>query len=421
MTSCTATFQEDSAKVGETIHADFTWTDAKWRGLPYFHYAGMWIEDPNGDSRIDYFELSNATGSKTLEFKTDMAGTWRCLIKVWDGSKYVECTDTVPVSGPTSCTASFWEASAKVGDTIHADFTWANAVKHGTYLWYAVMHIEDPNGNSRVNFIEFINATGSKTLQFKTDKVGTWKCQIDVWQGVFYVTCTDYVAVTEEGEWTLDEALTCEWVEGYNNHGPLVTEFDIGEDVYAYIEIHGPDMYGKTVRHEWWYKEIGQSEFTKRWSWAKTCESHYTEWATWTWWDIGSDIGPGEGYIKVYFEDEYLGKTNNYTVLPSDECIGGIGDSTFNEGPFPPGTRQLLATVRMENRGTQDGCLILAKFVEYPGEETKEKQLGDIWNKIIDHGKYKDIDFYWDTPTGVTKWPLGVKVWADEYEEEPVW
>jgi len=233
----------------------------------------------------------------------------------------------------TSGTANFQESSANVGDTIHADFTWADA-ELSPYGNYAAMWIEDPYGNQYDYYSETVNPTGSHTSSYTADMVGTWYAGILVWNGVTFVSATDTINVTEPGGWSLSEALTCKWVDGYQNHGSQVTEFDIAEDVYAYAEIHGSDMYGKTVRHEWWYKEIGASNFTKKWEWEATCGGHYTEWASWTWWDIGNSYGTGEGYIKIYLDGVYLGKTNNYSVSGEGiaEIISVSAPDTFSSG-----------------------------------------------------------------------------------------
>lgn len=113
----------------------------------------------------------------------------------------------------------------------------------------------------------------------------------------------------------LAEAVTCKWVNGYADHGPQVTDFGIGEKVLAYSEIHAPDMYGKVVKHEWWYKKAGESEFTKRWEYIwDPIDGHYTGYANWTYWDIGSRYGAGTGYVKIFVDGRYLGRTNDYTV-----------------------------------------------------------------------------------------------------------
>jgi hypothetical protein len=224
--------------------------------------------------------------------------------------------------GATWGSATIRELTLNVGESIRADFAWLDAQEFTGY--YAVMGIIDPTGETRVGYTEYDNANGSHTLYCIADMVGTWKAKIFVYTGYIWLVYIDTVEVIQPSEITLAEAVTCRWVDGYNNHGEEVTEFDIDEVVYAYIEIHGDDLYGKTVRHEWWYKATGESSFTKRWEWTKTCGSHYTEWATWTWWDIGMSYGSGTGYIKIFVDDVHLGRTSNYTMSGVDYGIADI-------------------------------------------------------------------------------------------------
>jgi hypothetical protein len=69
----------------------------------------MYIYDPNNSPVASYIEGASYSGSKTLSFATDMLGDWKAVIKVWDGSTWLEYTDIVPVSSPgvTSGSANF--------------------------------------------------------------------------------------------------------------------------------------------------------------------------------------------------------------------------------------------------------------------------------------------------------------------------
>lgn len=99
-TSCTASFQETSANVGDTIHADFTWTDAKKHSSQVF--SAMYIINPSGQNKAVALNYVYTTGSKTLSCVTDAVGTWTCRIAAWDGSEWIEATDTIYVSaGPS--------------------------------------------------------------------------------------------------------------------------------------------------------------------------------------------------------------------------------------------------------------------------------------------------------------------------------
>ena len=122
-----------------------------------------------------------------------------------------------------------------------------------------------------------------------------------------------------EDEWHLHYATTCLLVNGPGDPGPKITEFHIDDIIYAYSEIQGSDMYGKVVKHEWWYKEKGASDFTKKWEYIwDPIDDHYIGYANWSWTGIGNLYGPGIGYIKIYLDDVYMGKTNNYDVYKTN-------------------------------------------------------------------------------------------------------
>jgi len=240
--------------------------------------------------------------------------------------------------------ASFQESSANVGDTIHADFSWAGAL-FNPVGGFANMVIQDPDGNNCSGYADVTHSAGSRTLSCTTDKIGTWTARISVWNGFMWIEATDTIIVNTSVVDTLTEAVTCGWVDGYQDHGAKVTEFDIDETVYAYIEIHGDDLYGKTVRHEWWYNGV------KRWEWTKTCGSHYTGWSTWTWWDIGLVYGAGSGYVKVYLDNAYMGKTNDYSIIGGEGDAGIVGITAPDY--FTPGVEFEVDT-QVKNNGSGD-------------------------------------------------------------------
>lgn len=112
----------------------------------------------------------------------------------------------------------------------------------------------------------------------------------------------------------LEKGITCGFAgPNCGDEGPERTNFEIGIDVYAYSKFSasgGYDFYGKTMKHKWFYN--GEEV----WEWTKTCSYHYTShWCGWTWWDIGSDLGPGQGIIKFYINDAYIGSTELFNVI----------------------------------------------------------------------------------------------------------
>jgi hypothetical protein len=144
---------------------------------------------------------------------------------------------------------------------------------------------------------------------------------------------------------TLVEAVTCRWVNGWEDHGPMVTEFDLDETLYAYSQIEGDDLYGVNVRHEWWY----QGEW--KWEYEWVCGDHYTSYANWTWWDIGLSYGPGTGYIKVYADDVYLGKTNDYTVVSNNPANLVWNPGSHDYGNVEVGEQSSLYSFELTNTG----------------------------------------------------------------------
>ena len=105
-------------------------------------------------------------------------------------------------------TASFQETSAKVGDTIHANFTWTDAIRHVSDHVYAVMRIVDHTGATRAVYFEYYNDTGSNSLSFSTDMSGTWTALLHVANLVSCKEFTDTEAVSELAATTLTEAVT---------------------------------------------------------------------------------------------------------------------------------------------------------------------------------------------------------------------
>jgi len=192
-----ASFQESSANVGDTIHANFSWTGASYHFTGEC-YATMYIYDPDNNYVASYIEGASYTGSKTLSAVADTEGTWKAEIKIWNGRRWLSYTDTILVSTPSvaSCSVNIRESCVDVGDTIHADFAWSNAMFNPTG-GFAHMVIQDPNGNSCSGYIDVTHSDGSRTLSCTADKAGTWTARISVWDLFRWIESTDTISVTE--------------------------------------------------------------------------------------------------------------------------------------------------------------------------------------------------------------------------------
>jgi len=346
MTSGSADFHETSAVVGDTVHAEFHWNDAVWNNVGEF-YCDMSIKDPNGDNCSYYAEEETSSATNFLSCVTDMSGTWTAQISIWDGNDWITYTDTIQVSiqGAPGCSANFQNNSAEVGDTLYADFTWADATRDG---YHAYMVITDPDGQTKASWLEILLSDGSKTLNCVADKEGVWVAEITAYNDFSSVTCTDTLNVTSGGgSANLGKAITCKYFEdcdydvpgscGCGDEGPRDTDFTIDEIVIAYFRLDssgGYDFYGDTMSREWWYRAAGETEYTLRATSDSTCTNHYTGyWCGWTWWDLGNEYGEGDGFVRVYLNGTYMGKASDFDI--TGDVIGHIQPSSvYYEGPF---------------------------------------------------------------------------------------
>lgn len=240
---------------------------------------------------------------------------------------------------------------------------------------------------------------------------------------------TDYIFFNTisqplNGDIYLAEALTCDWVNGWQDHGPQVNTFDEGDTVHVYLE-WGPDTHnfnGDTIGFKWYHNG------------SKVWEETYSITDDWygCYWHLYWAISAGTGYIEAYWNNQYLGKTNTYTVLGPDVTADIIeGQSTFYtthdryQRPFEPGkTGLIISDARIKNTGTQYGN-IHWRIYEHPNTPN-ENLLSDMFIGF-DAGEERTIDAATgengvlpvpNNPGGT--WPLGIKVWG-EGEDEPSW
>lgn len=109
----------------------------------------------------------------------------------------------------------------------------------------------------------------------------------------------------------LDVAITTDYVNGYDDHGLRIREFNLTQDVYAYFQISAPDTNGLYLTQKWWYDNGTGLKF--EWSYSMVATGHYTGYAVWTWWAIGGDYGKGIGRIEFLVNNVSFGYTNYYS------------------------------------------------------------------------------------------------------------
>jgi hypothetical protein len=123
---------------------------------------------------------------------------------------------------------------------------------------------------------------------------------------------------------SLDVAITTDWVDDWQQHGLLIREFALDGEVWAYHEISSDDLFGLYFEQTWWYDNGTGLE--DKWSWAWTITEHWTSSATWSWWQIGLDYGPGVGYVECLIDNVSIGVSNWYAIdnhQPDDPTIEG--------------------------------------------------------------------------------------------------
>jgi len=126
---------------------------------------------------------------------------------------------------------------------------------------------------------------------------------------------------------TLDVALTTDYVDDYGVPNPRVREFELDQNVYAYVSVSSDNLLNVKITHVWWYDN--GTGLQNKWSWSYTIPEPWTSCWTYTYWAIGLDYGKGVGYIEVLADDTSIGQSNWYAIdntQPNKPTI--TGDAT---------------------------------------------------------------------------------------------
>ena len=111
---------------------------------------------------------------------------------------------------------------------------------------------------------------------------------------------------------TLTEAITCKWVNGFQDHGPMVTNFNYEDNVFLYVEFHSSDLFAAYIKIDWLLDGLlfdGGDGFLAE----HTTDVH-----------LAASYPVGHFYdycisgkVDIYADDIYLGSTNIFSVLPA--------------------------------------------------------------------------------------------------------
>ena len=108
----------------------------------------------------------------------------------------------------------------------------------------------------------------------------------------------------------LGKGITCEYAgPNCGDEGPEVLDFNINDTIYAYSLFYstgGYDYYGRTIKHVWFFNGAERGSII-----SDPCQEHCTSWCAWSSWDIGTDFGAGQGIVRFYIDDTYIGVMND--------------------------------------------------------------------------------------------------------------
>lgn len=284
---------------------------------------------------------------------------------------------------------------------------------------------------------------------------------------------------------TLDKAVTVPptgWAGGCDPHTSgsctcgnepaTKTTFAMVDEVIAYSKISATDLYGKVMKHEWWWNGVKVYEYTwpalaEHWDYACYCT---------LWPEFGNSNGPGSGNIKIIVDGVYLGSTNTFTIEappcsswgfkesceehdcywwnyschstsptctqlnnqtdclayscywynnqcnsnpPPNTTIATIDSGVYHTGPYSAGQLVELAVIQVRNTGNTTGKLYGCSFFN-PGQANESRNTQSEVN-IAANGvwAYHPVA---EIPANQQPGQLsvGVKVWGAT-ESEPGW
>jgi hypothetical protein len=160
----------------------------------------------------------------------------------------------------------------------------------------------------------------------------------------------------------------CEWVNGYQDHGPCKTHFESGVKVYFYGEVSNAekgDLFsmkclcnGDVLYEDEWNKPID-------WS-GNGC--------VWNWWTPSKD---GTWKVKLYCNSGYIGSGSEFTVGSSNP-FGKVKLEIVMQPYIPEEQITVLGEYTITNVG-EEGSLLNWIFTEHP-------DFGSNWLIVPDQG-----------------------------------
>jgi len=267
-----------------------------------FHISGSasYSLDPSNSKTFQVYFKPTITGQRTGTLKASSANN---PVASLSGTGVL---DNQPPNAPST------PSGPSSGDTgISYEYSTSTIDPDGDQIKYGW----DWNGNGNVDEWTSLYSSGStcsKSHSWSSEGTYNVKVKAEDSNGA-QSSWSSAKTVTISGgseEVYLEEAITCGWsnVET-GEHGPLKTDFDLGEEVHFYLDwaSENHDFYGDTVAYEWFHND-------ESWYYDYLITEH---WTSVYWINNWAPPTSGTGYIKAFWNGQYLGKTNDYTVLGS--------------------------------------------------------------------------------------------------------
>ncbi len=260
----------------------------------------------------------------------DKLGTWHvniyCNDELFGISPEFEVLDSIDqnrIGLGEAMTCSWINGSSNCGpqelisgenETMHC---YATFTAKRTYDWYGDTLGWKWYHNDRIleegEEIIPVNYKGIVTMYFSVPNIPVGNGYIKMYVNGNYVGKTNTYEVIEDYHDVtpiigIGEALTCKWAHNTNYHGPFQFHFSTNDTIHFYSSFTSKsyNWYTDSFTWKWYHNDVLVEENTE------TLNENYS--GTVAFYDSLSQLPTGSGYIKLYWNGEYCGKTNQYFV-----------------------------------------------------------------------------------------------------------
>jgi len=138
-------------------------------------------------------------------------------------------------------------------------------------------------------------------------------------------------------------------------------------------------MYGIHMVHDWYYDTGAGMEYKFSWWWD--VDGNYTSAYMWAWEPMSDYYGPGEGYMEVYADGEYIGESNYYAIgntKPNKPTITGETEGKKGE------------EIEYKFQATDPDGFPISYLVDWGDDTTSD------WTEYVASGTEVTLNHTWD-------------------------